>query len=115
LKKYHMKHFFIGLCTTFLVTTAASAQTKKTTEHKVTKGETAYSIAKKYGISPEDIYRLNPEAKNGVNENAILLIPGNVGQPAKNSVTTSIKETPKPTGKEVKVYHVVEAKETVYS
>ena len=115
LKKYHMKHFFIGLCTTFLVTVAASAQTKKTTEHKVTKGETAYSIAKKYGISPEDIYRLNPEAKNGVNENAILLIPSNVGQPAKNSVVTSVKETPKTTGKEVKVYHVVEAKETVYS
>ena len=115
LKKYHMKHFFIGLCTTFLVTTSASAQTKKTTEHKVTKGETAYSIAKKYGVSPEDIYRLNPEAKNGVNENAILLIPGNVGQPAKNSVTTKVKETPIVTGKEVKVYHVVEAKETVYS
>lgn len=115
LKKYHMKHFFIGLCTTLLVSGTAFSQTKNYKEHKVAKGETAYSIAKKYGVSPEDIYRLNPEAKNGVNENATILIPANVGQPTKNNVTASVKETPKPTGKEVKVYHVVEAKETVYS
>ncbi|MEW5677311.1 LysM peptidoglycan-binding domain-containing protein [Flavobacterium enshiense] len=110
-----MKHFFIGLSTALLVSATAFSQTKNYKEHKVTKGETAYSIAKKYSVSPEDIYRLNPEAKNGVNENAVILIPSNVGQPAKNSVTATVKETPKPTGKEVKVYHVVEAKETVYS
>ncbi|MGX7668668.1 LysM peptidoglycan-binding domain-containing protein [Flavobacterium pedocola] len=110
-----MKHFFIGLCTTVLVSTTAFAQTKNYKEHKVAKGETAYSIAKKYGVSPEDIYRLNPEAKNGVNENAIILVPSGTGQSVKNNVVATVKETPKPTGKEVKVYHVVEAKETVYS
>ncbi|ESU28837.1 hypothetical protein FLJC2902T_14340 [Flavobacterium limnosediminis JC2902] len=103
-----MKQFFIGLCTALVATVSAYSQTK---EHKVTKGETTYSIAKKYNVSPEDIYRLNPEAKNGVNENSVLLIPTKVGQPVK----TAVKETPKPTGKETRVYHVVEAKETVFS
>ncbi|CAM3665184.1 hypothetical protein FSS13T_12700 [Flavobacterium saliperosum S13] len=103
-----MKQFFIGLCTTLLVSVSAFSQTK---EHKVAKGETTYSIAKKYNVAPEDIYRLNPEAKNGVNENAILLIPTKAGQ----AVKTVVKDTPKPTGKETRVYHVVEAKETVYS
>lgn len=110
-----MKHFFIGLCTTFLVATAASAQTKNYKEHKVTKGETAYSIAKKYNVSPEDIYRLNPEAKNGVNENAVILIPSKSGQTIKSNGVATVNENSKTTGKEVKVYHVVEAKETVYS
>lgn len=103
-----MKQFFIGLCTTLLVSVTAFSQTK---EHKVAKGETTYSIAKKYNVAPEDIYRLNPEAKNGVNENAILLIPTKAGQ----AVKTVVKDAPKPTGKETRVYHVVEAKETVYS
>jgi len=103
-----MKQFFIGLCTTLLVSVAAFSQTK---EHKVAKGETTYSIAKKYNVAPEDIYRLNPEAKNGVNENAILLIPTKAGQ----AVKTVVKDIPKPTGKETRVYHVVEAKETIYS
>jgi LysM repeat protein len=103
-----MKQFFIGLCTTLLVSVSAFSQTK---EHKVAKGETTYSIAKKYNVAVEDIYRLNPEAKNGVNENAVLLIPTKSGQ----AVKTVVKDTPKPTGKETRVYHVVEAKETVYS
>jgi LysM repeat protein len=110
-----MKHFFIGLCATLLVSTAAISQTKNYKEHKVGKGETVYSIAKKYNMSPDAIYGLNPDAKNGVNENSIIRIPTNVGQPAKNSVATTVKETPKPTGKETRVYHVVEAKETVFS
>ncbi|WP_313807272.1 LysM peptidoglycan-binding domain-containing protein [Flavobacterium sp.] len=108
-----MKHFFIGLCTTLLVSTAAFSQTKNYKEHKVTKGETAYSIAKKYGVSTEEIYRLNPEAQNGVNENAVIKIPVKGGQ----TVAPVVKNTaaPKTTANDVKIYHVVEAKETVYS
>lgn len=104
-----MKHFFIGLCTALFATVSAFSQSK---EHKVAKGETAYSIAKKYNVSPEDIYRLNPNAKNGVTENTVLLIPTKAGQPIK---TTTVKDTAKPAGKENRVYHVVEAKETVFS
>jgi len=43
--------------------------------HKVEKGETVFSIAKQYGISEETIYRLNPDARLGIKENSILIIP----------------------------------------
>ncbi|QIE58980.1 LysM peptidoglycan-binding domain-containing protein [Rasiella rasia] len=43
--------------------------------HTVQKGETVYSIAKKYGTTRKEIYLLNPDAKNGVKENAVLVIP----------------------------------------
>ncbi|MEZ4859003.1 MAG: LysM peptidoglycan-binding domain-containing protein [Flavobacteriaceae bacterium] len=50
-----------------------SQETYKT--HKVEKGETVYSIAKKYGVSEEAIYRLNPDAKHSLSTNSVLIIP----------------------------------------
>ena len=110
-----MKHFFIGLCTTLFVSATAFSQGKDYKEHKVEKGETVSSISRKYNVTPYDIYRLNPDAKNGVNENAIILIPAKASAPAKSNPTAAVKETPKVTGKETRVYHVVEAKETLFS
>ncbi|MEM7185168.1 MAG: LysM peptidoglycan-binding domain-containing protein [Bacteroidota bacterium] len=43
--------------------------------HKVTQGETVYSISKKYGISEAAIYQLNPDARNGISTNTLLIIP----------------------------------------
>lgn len=43
-------------------------------KHTVLAGENVTQIAKKYKITPYDIYKLNPEAKNGINENQVLLI-----------------------------------------
>jgi LysM repeat protein len=43
-------------------------------KHTVLAGENITQISKKYKITPYDIYILNPEAKNGINENDILLI-----------------------------------------
>ncbi len=43
--------------------------------HRVEKGETVYSISKKYGISEAAIYQLNPDARNGISTNNILIIP----------------------------------------
>jgi len=43
--------------------------------HKVEQGETVYSISKKYGISEAAIYQLNPDARNGIGTNNILIIP----------------------------------------
>lgn len=63
-------------------------------KHVVAKGETVTQIAKKYEVTPFDIYRLNPDAKNGVQENTTLLIPK----------TTSGKA----------VLHVVGEKETLF-
>lgn len=63
-------------------------------KHLVAKGETVFQIAKKYEVTPFDIYRLNPDAKNGVKENTTLLIPN-------GSVNKSIT-------------HVVGEKETIF-
>ncbi len=43
--------------------------------HIVKKGETAYSISRAYGISVEELYKENPPAVLGVNENQSLRIP----------------------------------------
>ena len=68
-----MKYIVIFFFSLVLFSTAAQAQDYK--KHTVQKGETVMSIAKKYKVTPYDIYRLNPDSKNGINENAILLIP----------------------------------------
>ena len=44
-------------------------------KHTVVAGENVTQIAKKYKVTPYDIYILNPESKNGINENEVLLIP----------------------------------------
>jgi LysM repeat protein len=80
----------------FLVSYLNFAQTK----HIVLKGETLYSISKKYNITSEDILKANPEVKNGVQENSILTIPKSV----KNILSS-----------ENIISHKVEAKETLYS
>ena len=53
--------------------TLAQPQQYKT--HTVEKGETVYSIAKKYNTTEAAIYQLNPDAKNGVGVNSVLIIP----------------------------------------
>ncbi len=55
-----MKKIFI--MSVFLLFSGVSAQ-KKT--HTVTKGDNAYNIARKYGISLDEFYKLNPGAKSG--------------------------------------------------
>ncbi|TCK68773.1 amino acid/amide ABC transporter substrate-binding protein (HAAT family) [Winogradskyella wandonensis] len=49
------------------------AQDYKT--HKVKSGETIETIAKKYLVTPFDIYALNPDAKNDFGPNTVLIIP----------------------------------------
>src|SRR5688572_2356967 len=46
------------------------------TQHVVQHGETLYGIAKKYGVTIEDIEKLNPQIKNGaIRVDEIILIP----------------------------------------
>lgn len=45
------------------------------TKHAVLKGETIPQIAQNYKTTPSEIYRLNPEAQNGISENQVLNIP----------------------------------------
>ncbi len=43
--------------------------------HTVLAGETVYSIAKQYSISPETLVKYNPDIATGLREGAILIIP----------------------------------------
>jgi len=72
-----VKYFLI--CTSFLfwscVSYAEGPTQEKYRSHRVVKGETVYSIAQKYGVTQEAIYTLNPDARSGVNEDKLLIIP----------------------------------------
>ncbi len=43
--------------------------------HRVLKGQTVYSIARRYGVSVEDVIKQNPQAKDALRENDHLQIP----------------------------------------
>lgn len=76
--------------------------------HTVAPEENVYRIAQKYDITTEDIYKYNPDAKNGVQVGSKLVIPildgsaPQVDNSANNSAVTFLS-------------HNVEKKETLYS
>jgi len=75
-------------------------------EHKIKEGETIESIAKKYLVTPYDIYALNPDAKAKFQPNTVLIIPN-----------SKIKNEPiDEESKELIGYktHKVKRKETLY-
>jgi LysM repeat protein len=59
------------------------------TKHTVVAGETITQIAQKYKVTPNDIYKLNPDSQNGIQLNSILLIPKSVEKPASTASTAS--------------------------
>ena len=68
-----MKYLFV-LCFLFqVISMSANAQSYK--YHTVKKGETVFSISQSYSIDEEDIYKYNPEAKNGIGIDEKLVIP----------------------------------------
>jgi LysM repeat protein len=68
-----MKKFLIALSFVFAFCSFTIAQNYKT--HKVNPGETIEDIARKYKVTPFDIYALNPDAKTSLQPNAVLIIP----------------------------------------
>lgn len=104
-----MKQLWIAFIAALLFSGSVAAQGNYI-KHTVEKGETITQIAKKYKVTPYDIYKLNPDAQNGVQEKAVLLIPSKSlkKQDAKPEV---IEASSKVTNK----VHVVEPKETFYS
>ena len=64
--------YILGLILLFNCATV-KAQDYKT--HRVKQGETIFSIAKEYNVTPFDVYRLNPDAKEGIKVNSVLIIP----------------------------------------
>ena len=68
-------------------------------------GETLYSIARMYNVSPQSIIALNPEAKNGIKAGAVLIIPQNYAYQKTEKTSSDNNQY---------VYHTVIAKETYY-
>lgn len=58
-----------------LLLCCVSVQAQKYETHAVKQGETLESIAKHYRVTPHSILNLNPEVKNGVKANTILIVP----------------------------------------
>ncbi len=101
-----MKTRLVLFLTLLLFSTIAFSQEYK--KHTVAKGETVKNIAKKYKITPYDIHRLNPDAKNGIKENMVLLIP------AQGVIVQKVLPKEQPT-KVVNTIHVLQPSETFYS
>lgn len=62
--------------------------------HTIAKGETVYAIARIYGVSPQEILALNPDAQNGIQTGTQLRIPQKqAGQQGKRFHTIAAGET----------------------
>ena len=85
-----------------------SAKQEKYTKHTVAKGETINMIAQKYKVTPYDIYSLNPDSQNGIQQNSVLLIPTS----ASVVVINSSQNAPLNNNTDS---HLVQPKETLYS
>jgi LysM repeat protein/ABC-type branched-subunit amino acid transport system substrate-binding protein len=104
LKTDYMNKFFFILCTLLLLSfSTVSAQNFST--HQVKDGETVESIAKRYYITPSDIYALNPDAKN-LKPNTVLIIPISKAKKPKITIVKELQGFKN---------HKTKRKETIYS
>ena len=58
--------------------------------HKVSKGETVYSICKKYEITEQQLIQLNPSVKTGLKENVVLKIKEKEKEKVKTVQTNTV-------------------------
>ena len=75
--------------------------------HSVRKKETVFSIAQKSNVTPEDIYRFNPQTKEGIKAGDVLKIPKPKTPAVESKVITTEIQQP--------VKHVVRRRETLFS
>jgi LysM repeat protein len=85
-------------------TKSGSISNEKFVIHKISKGETIFSICKKYNCEEKDLKDANPQLINGLKTGETLNIP----VPLTN-------KSQKPTGKDEFINHVVKKGETLYS
>jgi len=101
-----MKRLLLAL--SLLITVSINAQQYKT--HQVQDGETIISISKLYKVTPLEIFQLNPDAKQGLNSNTVLLIPKTKVPSANSNTVVTITQELQGFKK-----HKVRRKETLYS
>lgn len=61
---------------------------KKFSYHTVKKKETLFGICKEYGVSQEDVLKLNPSAQEGLKVNMVLVIPPSFAKPTASADST---------------------------
>lgn len=81
--------------------------------HTVQKSETLYGISKMYGITMEEIIRLNPTTENGINLGQVLNLPAKL--PKVNTTTISTAPKTKVVFSDSTINHTVLDHETLYS
>ena len=69
--RYYSMKFFIAVILLLFMSLGFS---QENLQHTVRKGESLYSISKKYKVSVSDLEQLNPTAKKGLSVNSILQI-----------------------------------------
>ncbi len=99
-----MKYFLVLF---LFISNFSFAQQEKTITHKVAKGETITQISKLYNVTPQDIYKLNPDAQNGIQEDTVLYVPND------KSFSYNLKKKITPVAS-VSKKHEVLPKETLY-
>lgn len=72
--------------------------------HTIERGQTVYSIATMYGVTVDDIYRLNPESCESIKAGATLKIP-----------QRDAGSAPMGNAEDNFLYHTIQPKETLYS
>jgi len=100
-----MNRFLLVLVLIFAFSfTSVNAQNFST--HQVKKGETIEAIAKRYYVTPSDIYELNPDSKKELKLNTILIIPISKANKPKITIVKELHGFKK---------HKTKRKETLYS
>ena len=92
----HWKRFIYVVIALFSLQLTARAQETETFVHTIKQGETVYSIARTYQVSPESILKLNPTASTGIKAGETLTIPQQQN------------------GTQEKRFHTIQAGETLY-
>lgn len=82
------------VATIFSLQLMAQAPRRGVTEHVVKQGETVYSIAQRYGTTPDEVYKINPWARDRIKDgDKILIVAGSKTPPNPLEHTISAGET----------------------
>ena len=100
-----MNRFLLVLAVMFVCSFNA-LQAQNFSSHQVKKGETIEEISKRYYLTPLDIYEYNPDAKQGLKPNTVLIIPISKAVKPKVTVTKDLKGF---------IPHRTKKKQTLYS
>ena len=104
----------IYILSLLVILSCATANAQKYNTHRVKSGETVESIAKEYKVSTSDIYKLNPDSREKLSPNSILIIP-KAGTVSTATTTTPEKEKVVEKTFDKYVKHKTRRKETLFS